>query len=409
MTKPRILFVSTRIPFPANSGTKIRIYNLIHSLAGIGEIDLVGYAYPSEIQPFLDRKGELPAFLQQTRSFKFLPYPDWTEIQDPRYTKRIMSGFMRKEGLMYSTLPGEPLMRHCQTLAEQADLIWVERLYAARWFKQFGDKVIVDLDDLESVKLSRQADSESSALVRYMKHKEANKLARMEREATHIFSNLVVCSEGDREFFTKNPEKVWVLANGVDDTFLDAAPIPKKENHLVFVGTMNYAPNEDAMLYFCKEIFPLILQQSPLTTLAIVGLNPPSSIQALHNGTSISVHGNVPSIVPFVQEASASIVPLRVGGGTRLKILESMALGTPVVSTTIGAEGIELENNIDILLADKPHDFAKAVVNLLKDTGRQEAIITRGREKVKKQYLWSSIRKKLVQLVLDRLKTPSTL
>src|SRR4029077_11584916 len=125
---------------------------------------------------------------------------------------------------------------------------------------------------------------------------------------------------------------------------------------------MVYEPNQDAIHYFCREILPLIRAQLSDVTLDIVGLMPPESILSLHDGRNVFVHPDVPSVVPFVQRAALSIVPLRVGGGTRLKILESLALGTPVVSTSVGSEGLDLRSGEHLLLADTPQAFADAVI-----------------------------------------------
>lgn len=395
MTRPRILFISPRMPYPLNSGTKIRISHLIRGLAQVGDVDLIGYGFPLELDDLLGSLSNTPDWWSGLHSIRFLPHPPWHATEPPLYQRRLGRRFFSRTGLIYSTFPGAPLSRHAAPLAARADLVWTERLYTALGLRHFADKTIVDLDDLESVKTAREAESNSLAYMRWSMKREAARLARMERAAIEQFSRVAVCSAEDARFFGKASDQVWVVPNGVDDELMLKPALPRDSHRLVFVGTMNYGPNEDAMLYFCREIFPRILAQIPDATLSIVGLKPLASILALQDDQNIFVHANVPEVAPYVQGAAVSIVPLRVGGGTRLKILESLALGTPVVSTTVGAEGLAFNHNEHLLLADSPADFAEAVVRMLLDFELNRRLAIQGRDRVKQLYLWSTIRNRV--------------
>jgi glycosyltransferase involved in cell wall biosynthesis len=183
---------------------------------------------------------------------------------------------------------------------------------------------------------------------------------------------------------------VTVVPTGVDtQKYTPAPPASPDPPRIVFTGSMDWEPNVDAVAYFCSEIFPQIRAEFPQAVFQIVGRNPHSSVKQLAS-TSVEVTGTVPSVTKYLNEASVMVVPLRIGGGTRLKIFEAMAVGKAVVSTSIGAEGLDVQSGRDLILADNAKSFGDAVCLLLRD-----AQCRRGYEqaaaKVAAQYDWSNI------------------
>lgn len=395
MSSPRILFVSPRLPFPLNSGAKIRINHMLLALSEMGKVDVVCYGVPWEYKLIEQEFHSLPAWWQLLHSIQVLPFPDWRIVDISYYRNVAMRHPFARTDLFYDSFPAESLLARTAHLADHADLIWAERLYVARAFRRHANKTVVDLDDLESAKISREALTGSVGYGRFALKREAVRLACTERQSVRQYAGVVVCSPEDTKHFGENVGRPWVLPNGVDDDLMDVPAVAREKNHLVFVGTMNYGPNEQAMLYFQHEILPRIQAKLPDVILSIVGLKPPESIRKLHDGKQIFVHADVPEVAPYVQRASLSIVPLRVGGGTRLKILESLALGTPVVSTTVGAEGLDLQHGEHLLLADRPAEFAEAVIRLLSNEALSQQLAYQGRERVRQHYLWSAIRKQV--------------
>ncbi len=398
MDKPRILFVSPRIPFPANSGTKIRIANLLQSLHELGEVDLICHAFSFELPDLDNVVSNSPTWFSNLRSVRVVPHPDWPQILPENLRRTLPWRLVAKDGLLYSSFPAAHLLELCNGDAREADLIWAERLYVAHALREHANKIIVDLDDLESVKFAREAETSDSLLKAIGYRREAARLAAMERDAAKRFMLTTVCSAGDAAHFGALAQRVRVVPNGVGDTLTDLPPVPRLPDRLVFVGTLNYGPNVDALLYFCREVFPLILAQRPRAVLDIVGLKPRVDIESLADNTHVFVHANVPDVAPYVQRAALSVVPIRIGGGTRLKILESIALGTPVVSTTVGAEGLDLDHEQHLLLADDTASFARAVSELLATPSRASQLADAGLKRVKERYLWSSIRSDLTNL-----------
>src|SRR5204862_4127770 len=177
---------------------------------------------------------------------------------------------------------------------------------------------------------------------------------------------------------------------GVDTEYFVPPGEPAPNPHLVFTGSMDWLPNEDAMKYFCQDVLPLIRGQEPRVTLSIVGRAPTPAVKALA-GDGIEVTGTVDDVRPYMKKAAAYIVPLRIGGGTRLKIFEAMSMGKAVVSTTVGAEGLPVVAGEHALIADEPQAFADAVLTLLRDTTARRRMESSARSLVVQNYDWSAV------------------
>jgi glycosyltransferase involved in cell wall biosynthesis len=183
---------------------------------------------------------------------------------------------------------------------------------------------------------------------------------------------------------------VVVIPTGVDTTYFAPSTVAERPRHLVFSGSMDWLPNEDGMLYFVHEILPLIRQQEPSVTVTIVGRSPTPSVARLASDAGIEVTGRVDDVRPYLAAAAVYIVPLRIGGGTRLKIFEAMSMGKAVVSTTVGAEGLPVTAGEHLRLADDPDEFAGAVVHLLRSPIERAQLGTRARHLVATTYDWAA-------------------
>jgi sugar transferase (PEP-CTERM/EpsH1 system associated) len=192
-----------------------------------------------------------------------------------------------------------------------------------------------------------------------------------ERAACNRFDAVVAVSREDRQLMMNEygVKHVDDIPTGVDTNYFAATSDSVSQPHnVVFTGSMDWLPNEDAMQYFTREILPLVREKLPDLTLTVVGRNPyPSLVELSQRDPAITVTGRVDDVRPYIERATAYVVPIRIGGGTRLKIYEAMAMGKPVISTTVGAEGLPIRDNTEILLADTPASFAQAVVRVLTD------------------------------------------
>ncbi|HEV8525070.1 MAG TPA: glycosyltransferase family 4 protein [Terriglobales bacterium] len=222
---------------------------------------------------------------------------------------------------------------------------------------------------------------------------EYKRVERFERLCLEKADHVITVSEADRQAFSAflDPRKITAIPTGVDTEYFRPSPSSERRNTIVFTGSMDWMPNEDAMLYFANEILPTLRKLVPDVTIAIVGRNPSRRLRELGRERGMEITGRVEDIRPHAHRAAVYVVPLRVGGGTRLKIFEAMAMGKAVVSTTVGAEGLPVTNGKDILLADDPKDFASSVAGLLRNDDDRRRLGRAARDLVAQRYGWASV------------------
>jgi polysaccharide biosynthesis protein PslH len=261
---------------------------------------------------------------------------------------------------------------------------------AVNFPKQLAIPSVLFQHNVESEIWRRHAANQANPGKKLMYRVEYSKMGRYERDIVKRFHHVIAVSEHDRELMSRwiDPSRITVVPTGVD--LKQFHPGPSSSTPLVlFVGAMDWQPNVDAMEYFCRDIWPLILAQAPEAKFRIVGRNPDPRVLSLQS-KSIEVTGSVPSVVDHLREAGVVVVPLRIGGGTRLKIYEAMAMAKAVVSTSIGAEGLDVHQGQDIILADQPSGFAESVVMLLRNAElrqRYEGAAVR----LAAQYDWTAV------------------
>jgi glycosyltransferase involved in cell wall biosynthesis len=203
----------------------------------------------------------------------------------------------------------------------------------------------------------------------------------------------VAVSEADRALLSANAPgaDIRAIPTGVDTAYFHPNGTAETPATLVFTGSMDWYPNEDAILYFIEAILPQVRREVPDVTLAVVGRDPSSRLRTTGAAAGVRVTGTVEDVRPHVADAAVYVVPLRVGGGTRLKIFEALAMGKAVVSTRVGAEGLPIVSGQHFLQADEPGDFARAVVALLKDPARRRALGAAGRRLMEERYSWAQV------------------
>ena len=284
-------------------------------------------------------------------------------------------------------------------LREQTfDTIQIESMHLiayARRARQIAPqaRVILDWHNIESEILARYAENDSNPLRAWYAQRTSTLSRKVEDELLRLCHAHTVCSEREREVLLQRVPgaRIEVVGNGVDCEFFAANPASGgARRDVLFMGRMDYHANIDAALYFVKHTWPLIHARRPELRLMIVGAQPAKPILALRE-QGITVTGTVDDVRPFYQSALTSVVPLRVGGGTRLKVLEAMAAGTPVVSTTLGAEGLAVTPGKDILIADTPQAMADAVVALQAESPQWQELAANARLLVQMRYDWSVV------------------
>lgn len=364
----RILWVKADKLLPVQNGGNIRTYHVLRYLSQRHELTFYSYyggspdpAYESELQrhlpgavAFCTGKRELSG---TARGFDYLAH---LSSQAPYAVSRFAHAPVRKQ---------------IQTWFRERrfDVAVCDFLDAAINFP--GTLNIPSLlfqHNVESEIWRRHAATAGNPAKKMMYAMEFRKMLRYERAAVCKFQHVIAVSENDRSLMTQwvDGDHVTVVPTGVDLAQYRPAPTAAEGNSsaplITFVGAMDWEPNVDGVEYFCSEVWPLIKAQVPQAKFRIVGRNPDRRVQKWASD-SIEITGRVPSVVEHLHESAVVIVPLRIGGGTRLKIYEAMATAKAVVSTTVGAEGLDVHHGRDIMLADDPGSFARAVILLLRD------------------------------------------
>ena len=253
--------------------------------------------------------------------------------------------------------------------------------------------VILFAHNVEHIIWQRLAANEKRLWRRAILEMEWRKMRRSERAACGRSRLVVAVSPLDAASLSDNAPRAEIrsMPTGVDTAYFSANGRAEAEAHLVFSGAMDWYPNEDAMLFFMNEILPLIRQEIPEATVTVVGRNPSTRLRDTAVPARVRITGTVDDVRSFIDEGAVYVVPLRIGGGTRLKIFEALSMGKAVVSTSIGAEGLPLVDEQHYVRADGARDFSRAVMALLRDPARRRALGDAGRNLVQTDYSWSKV------------------
>jgi glycosyltransferase involved in cell wall biosynthesis len=287
------------------------------------------------------------------------------------------------------------------TRAPVFDLMHVDSIQMVTYLSVLPEalrkRIVFSWHNIESEILSRYAATTSSLPRKIYASVTARRVHVIEREILRNSFGHLVCSDRERqELLGWVPEaRIAVVENGVETRAFDGMP-QKTRNRVLFVGSLAYHANSDAVLWFTDRIWPAIHSRFPHWTLTLVGSDPPAQVRALAERPGVEVTGTVADVKPYYTEAILAIVPLLTGGGTRLKILEALAAGVPVVSTTLGAEGLAVTHGQEVLIADKEADWFPACCSLADQGALWQKLVTKGRRLVETRYDWDVLGKSMV-------------
>lgn len=370
----KILFLQKRILFPADVGGKIRTLNVLRHLARWHDVTYLCNVQASE-EEHLSAMREL--------GVKLITVP-WRET--PRGTPRFYCELARNVVSRYPfnvAKDYDPRLRDkaSQLLREETfDLLICDFVQMALNAMDLpGPPKLLFQHNVEAEIFRRHATVGPGWFRRKYMWLQWRKMSRFEARAGGKFDSVVAVSERDRETFQRDYgwSHTHTIDTAVDTDYFQPNGRPQQPDRLMFLGSLDWLPNADGVRFFVREVWPLIREARPRATFCIVGRNPDAGLLALHGKEGIEVAANVPDVRPHLADASVVVVPLLVGGGTRLKIFEAMAMEKAVVSTPLGAEGLPVQPGRHIELAEQPEDFAAAVVHLLTDDARRRRL---GRE-----------------------------
>lgn len=386
----KILFLSRWFPFPVDNGSKIRIHNLLRGLSQVHDVTLLSFYDPNEVS--LSDVSQYP-FCSQVQVVPWKPF-------DAK-SRKAKAGLFRstpRSLLDTYSLEMESLIR--QALAsEKYDLVIASQLTMASYAPIFEGMPAI-FEEVELGLYLQQVYSRSNWIWRLRLGLTWFKLQKYFHHLLDSFVACTVVSEQERqifvEHFPQHSHKVVVFPNGLNVEEYEGLPHAAGQYQLVFTGSFRYTPNYHAMKWFLQEVYPLVLRCIPNVHLVITG---DSAGLPLPPAGNVTLAGYVNDIKSLIASCRVSIAPLWSGGGTRLKILEAMALGTPVVSTSKGAEGLTIQHGENIMIADKPEIFAEHIVQLLINDELWNRLTTGGRQLVKDRYNWPTVMPDFLGLV----------
>lgn len=397
----KILFISHLLPYPLRMGAALRNHGEIKELSRNNILDVITFSQKILVPTEDDIKRSLDETKKICRDVTVFPIPtDSSKIF--WYALLLFNVFSPNPysaWRFWSCRMAKLIAEQCAK--EKYDLVHIDTIALAGYYKYCGDaNLVLNHHNVESAILFRRAAADTRFAAKAYLYFQAWKVARYEKKMARMFDLNVCVSELDAaKLEAQIPGiKTFVVPNGTDTNFFH--PIDQgNENKegLVFVGGMNWFPNLDGIVWFCKEVYPLIKEKIPNIHISIIGSSRGQAAlgQELRKCTqadsSIRILGVVDDIRPHVAKSKVFVVPLRVGGGTRLKILDAMASGKAIVSTTIGAEGLSVSSGKDIVIADSARDFADSVVQLYSDSDMRHTVESLARETVDSLYSWRVI------------------
>jgi glycosyltransferase involved in cell wall biosynthesis len=406
--RSRILFLSQCLPFPPDSGVTNRTYHILQQLQRTFDVTLVAFTRRNH-QADNAARVAATARLRQEVSDVFDPVPIASEWS--------LSAKLRIHAL--SLLTGKPYTffeygsgryaRELKSGVERAtpDIVHLDSMDLYRWLQLVpAVPTLCTHHNVESDLLRLRAEHiPSRAASAYIRH-QARQVDKVERSLCPRFDMNIMTSNADANRLRALAvgARTRVIPNGVDvDYFRPTAQENVAPGRVTFLGPTYMFPNRDAVEFFLDAIWPTVRKQYPEATLDLVGRNSPGQKEVFERHRGVACHGYVADIRPYFSEAACSVVPLRVGGGTRLKILDAWSMGKAIVSTSIGCEGLETVDGQNILIRDDPIDFAEAVVEILRDGGLRERLASAGRRTAEEIYAWPVVGQKLTALYRDLL------
>ncbi|MBI4557218.1 MAG: glycosyltransferase [Candidatus Hydrogenedentes bacterium] len=398
----RALIVSPLFPCPLLSGGHTRVSNLLREMGRRHELNLVSLITPEQLEfaGTLEGLQAPPELAVARRNYELrekvreAASPEQWRRTVRRYTDRLR-GVPRE--VMRHYFP-EMAGKLKQTLRRGTYEVVQLEYTAMGWYLPVvrrlapRARVVLEEIDISYIAMQRLLDSGNGLPVNGLV-REVTRMERYERDLWKRCGAVVTMSEIDRRHIGRFVplDKVWTVPNGVDVEHFVFQPRPTQTQSILFLGYFEHLPNVAGLRYFFRDIWPEVRRRCPSSRLEVVGKSAPEDIRAMHGRDGISVHGFVPDVRPLMQTCRLMVVPILSGGGTRLKVLEAFAAGLPVVSTTIGCEGIEIEDGVNVCLADTSAKFADAVTRLFDDHVRAQAMAERARRLVAQKYSWRAI------------------
>jgi glycosyltransferase involved in cell wall biosynthesis len=398
----KILWLSHFIPFPPKGGNLQRSYNLIRELSKAHELTLLSFNQSSIIGT--------PNLLQAAKEHfsEFCTLADVLVIPSERSKfKRVLlllKGLLPWRTYTVSWLDSKEFAIKLDALLSQNhfDVIHVDTISLAPYVSHLKNvKVVLNHHNIESAMMLRRAENENNLFKKLYFYQEGIKLQRLERRICNKFDLNITCSDLDSERLKEAASVADCISipNGVDLDYFQPIPTKIKPKSLVFAGGLSWYPNLDAMTFFLKSVWPDLVKQIPDISLTVIGKNPPAwMLEMQKEYANLHVAGFVEDVRPYLAEAEIYICPIKDGGGTKLKVLDALAMGKALIADAIACEGIEVVNNKSVIFASTPAEYIEKIKFLIDNPAVGEELSRNGTQLVKDLYSFESIGKKMSEV-----------
>ncbi|MBK9165436.1 MAG: glycosyltransferase [Acidobacteria bacterium] len=400
----KILWLKTELLHPVDKGGRIRTYQMLRELKKEHEIT---YLTLDDGTAAADARELAAEYCSELITVPHQVAPKFS----PRFYGELAGNLFSKLPYFIAKYRSPAMQQAIETTVADGrhDILVCDFLHPAINLpqKSIGIPTLLFQHNVEAMIWRRHYEvAESMPKKAYLKS-QWERARRFERQACRRFDTVVAVSKEDGEVFRSEygHKRVKEIGTGVDTEYFTPVNGDRTTKpNIVFTGSMDWLPNSDAVMWFTKEIFPRIKQEIPEATFTVVGRDPfPEILELAKRDPSIKVTGRVDDVRPYMREAAVFVVPIRIGGGTRLKIFEAMAMGLPVVSTTIGAEGLPVTDGKDILLRDDPPTFSQAIVSLFVDLEYAAGLSESGSNIVRRRFAWHRIAKQFSDIADNTL------
>lgn len=383
--RKKILFISARLPFPPTEGHQIRTFGILKQLQKNNDIHLLSVLRPNEEVP---KNNELSDLCSSIEGVK-------VRLSFSSNITALIKSAIKNLPIVVTKYINSELEKTFQQVIKdvQPDIVHFDLLHLVQLSKYVPAEttIVLNQHNVESDLVFQRAKNTQNIILKMILNRDAKLLRAFEENAVRLVSVTLSCSDADRNsLLSMGANQVHTIPNGVDTKVLTPG-LGMNNEHFVFLGGMGWYPNKQGMEWFINKVMPILILSNDTIQIDIIGNpNPILNVPEVYE-KNINIIGFVDDFKPLVRNSLAMIVPLTVGSGTRLKVLEGMSLGKSIVSTKKGAQGIELDDGIDILFADKEEEFSKVMLDLIENKERAADIGKNARAKAVSKYDWDVI------------------
>lgn len=379
----KILVIFPYVPTPPTFGGALRVYHILRHLASNYEVTVAGYNEAGDMEAF---RATFPS-LEGRMHFENVG-------RRKRHRFRQISTLFTKYSYWYRWTYSKEAQNMLNDLLEkeQFDIILTEFASMGHFDLQSDAIKILDAHNVEYDNFRRMSNLNWSFIRKKFYQREYRKVFHEEVKVFNKQDAIFSTSSRDRDIIKSHTSNAdhFVIPNGVDTSYFQSQKTEVEPYSMVFTGAMGYVPNSDGILFFLDKIFPKILRSIPEAKVYVVGNKPPQMLQK-RQSKNVVITGFVDDVRPWIDRAAVYVVPLNMGSGTRLKVVEAMSMEKPIVSTSIGCEGIEVVDGEHLLIRDNPEAFAEAVIELMHDKEKSKQLVQHGKKLVHAKYDWSII------------------